>query len=1362
MLCNTIADVIVSQDKSKWQMAIDSYKEQGLSEGKAFWRAVGDKAVELGYNFLSGAVAGGMMSGGHMALNATQVRQNVQAQKALREYLDKGIREGTLTSEQIQGIVNEGLALGKGTESYSLAQKIQKELSKGETPKGRMLAQLVAQSYTDAEGIQGAKPVSIPQIATNQQAENNPTAGENVPQAAPTGVVGERPAPDLVAPEAMDADGGLVPGAVNLRPEQAEVPYDFNEVYQAVKQAKDSGSLSESRYEQVMETLGFLQNDMSEGNLTEESYQATLAQVMEAVRPGRVQTQNRAEAEALDTNVPEDVWALGQELAKALGRDIIFYRGRPGENGKYADGKIYVNLNSGDPVAQNIAHELTHSIEGTKHYERLKRFVLSELARQNVDLQQRRMDKYDEYKSQGVVLDTDAKIDAELVAEFVQSRLLTDEASIRALVQAEPVVAKRFWDRIRNWGKRLMGSADSRATARVQHMEGLYRRAFRESNKGGFTPGNASVQEGPVGSGQTDSVTEQRRQTEEAFARGELTEEAYDAAMDEFDRAEEERIGRSSEKYSFGSAQKNTTQGSGEVKYSIARTQQMTWDEQVKGALYDGKNIRRNDTLIVAKPSDTVLENVINDVPLAIPLSVLTKASNGKDISHSIKRGKLAQLDVGIKTAPITIVNPERNAIVFVTNITQGGLPVMVSFDMNTMFDGDPVHKATSIHLQVDVRSMLENLPQSATVYVQKNELDSVGATNNLRGLAAKIKFTDRLAYKSEDVKGQFSLSSAKNEPQLLAEFLGQYAQDERPLQGSIVDDEPARQAHRMGYPVIDGVQIIPFQTWVHCTDPYYNSNGEIMRYSDGTMRRHNNYGLVTGLGGHDKLLVSFNNKGAKADGIKPGEILDSKKNDKAVSIEYVKPVRGKYQMTLEEYDALVASEPVDAEDFKLSAEEEAEIQSWYERAGGQAEGESVPIDMDKLPRKAQKYLNRATRRMMGNVRRALGVSALSDSKQIQESVEQLCREYLTEGRIRPETMDEIFQRAYESGIMINREMLDQFQDVRDQLRGTAVTLSDRDKADIADFGDFRKRNAFRLRIVDKGGVPVDTLYISLNEMAPSLFPERIGRSAEKYSFGSAQKNTTQGSGDDELQNTDKMLATANMNDAEISQGKMLANFIDEVSSMIDSAKRSKRKLKIGILSQKHAMQINSIMQNIRPGFSAEGFELWIDGTGASHIELRHGENGKADHTMATHEAKMLIPWASQNADSCSFIIDDNGSLKYSGRYYNSDGTRPPEIRLEKKLDDNTVCVSECVPDTSNRRIWITSAYIKKGSNGQMLNMEEESSPQPTPEASFDGNATTNIVAEPDTTVKDKNNRGQFSLSSAKSEPQPLAEFLGQ
>jgi len=208
-------------------------------------------------------------------------------------------------------------------------------------------------------------------------------------------------------------------------------------------------------------------------------------------------------------------------------------------------------------------------------------------------------------------------------------------------------------------------------------------------------------------------------------------------------------------------ATKNTTEEGG-VKLSISRTQDMSWDDQIRGALYDGKNIRRNDTLVIGYSGDTSVGSAIDSKPLAIPLSVLSKASSGKDISHSIKRGKLARLDTGIKNAPITIFNPERNAIVYITDIKKSGMPIVVAFDMNATFDGDEVHKATSIHLQVDVDAMLRNLPETATVYVRKNELDPVGATNNLRGLAAKIKLIDGIVpQRTGNVNEQFSLSDS-------------------------------------------------------------------------------------------------------------------------------------------------------------------------------------------------------------------------------------------------------------------------------------------------------------------------------------------------------------------------------------------------------------------------------------------------------------------------------------------------------------------------------------------------------------------------------------------------------------------------
>ena len=228
--------------------------------------------------------------------------------------------------------------------------------------------------------------------------------------------------------------------------------------------------------------------------------------------------------------------------------------------------------------------------------------------------------------------------------------------------------------------------------------------------------------------------------------------------------------------YNLQDGQKNNAR-EGE-RFSIRKTQKMSWDEQIMGALYGKGSIARNDTLVAGQISTSLAQEGIEQLPLAIPRSVLTKASDGRDISHSIKKGKLAKLNVGIKNSPITIVNPARNAIVFITDIKQGGAPVLVAFDRNTLFDGDKVHKATSIHLQMNVQAMLENLPASATVYVKnRNELAAVGATDNLRGLAANVKLISDgiVAQPDADVKGILK-SSRDTSEMTYAEILAEQA----------------------------------------------------------------------------------------------------------------------------------------------------------------------------------------------------------------------------------------------------------------------------------------------------------------------------------------------------------------------------------------------------------------------------------------------------------------------------------------------------------------------------------------------------------------------------------------------------------
>lgn len=76
----------------------------------------------------------------------------------------------------------------------------------------------------------------------------------------------------------------------------------------------------------------------------------------------------------------------------------------------------------------------------------------------------------------------------------------------------------------------------------------------------------------------------------------------------------------------------------------------MSWDDQVNGLLKKSGQIKRNDTLVIENSTPMYLQSEeIENLPLAVPISVITKATNGKDVSHSIKKEKIVDLQKGIK-----------------------------------------------------------------------------------------------------------------------------------------------------------------------------------------------------------------------------------------------------------------------------------------------------------------------------------------------------------------------------------------------------------------------------------------------------------------------------------------------------------------------------------------------------------------------------------------------------------------------------------------------------------------------------------------------------------------------------------------
>lgn len=149
--------------------------------------------------------------------------------------------------------------------------------------------------------------------------------------------------------------------------------------------------------------------------------------------------------------------AIAKSLSKVFGRNIIFDSTDASVNGKFSDGTIYVNPNGSDNVITILAHELTHSAEGTEEYETLKRCIKQDLADRGKmwsTLKEEVREKYaPRYESMGQTF-TDADCESETLALAAQA-LFEDEASMQSFVKQNRSAASRLWYRISRAAERL-------------------------------------------------------------------------------------------------------------------------------------------------------------------------------------------------------------------------------------------------------------------------------------------------------------------------------------------------------------------------------------------------------------------------------------------------------------------------------------------------------------------------------------------------------------------------------------------------------------------------------------------------------------------------------------------------------------------------------------------------------------------------------------------------------------------------------------------------------------------------------------------------------------------------------------------
>lgn len=145
----------------------------------------------------------------------------------------------------------------------------------------------------------------------------------------------------------------------------------------------------------------------------------------------------------------------------------------------------------------------------------------------------------------------------------------------------------------------------------------------------------------------------------------------------------------------------------------------------------------------------------------------------------------------------------------------------------------------------------------------------------------------------------------------------------------------------------------------------------------------------------------------------------------------------------------------------------------------------------DALPERAAEYVARTENTLVRRLADNLSVPETAKRETLRPIADEIIYDVLRGGEMDSAKLNQLFEQAWDAGREADTEYYEQYKDVREKIRTQKLFLSAKDRADIADFNLFRKQTMGTLRFSGEG-LPVDTFYQEMREMAPELFPASI------------------------------------------------------------------------------------------------------------------------------------------------------------------------------------------------------------------------------------------------------------------------------
>lgn len=145
----------------------------------------------------------------------------------------------------------------------------------------------------------------------------------------------------------------------------------------------------------------------------------------------------------------------------------------------------------------------------------------------------------------------------------------------------------------------------------------------------------------------------------------------------------------------------------------------------------------------------------------------------------------------------------------------------------------------------------------------------------------------------------------------------------------------------------------------------------------------------------------------------------------------------------------------------------------------------------DALPERAAEYVARMENTLVRRLADNLSVPETAKRETLRPIADEIIYDVLRGGEMDSAKLNRLFEQAWDAGREADTEYYEQYKDVREKIRTQKLFISAKDRADIADFNLFRKQAMGTLRL-SSDGLPVDTFYQEMRDMAPELFPASI------------------------------------------------------------------------------------------------------------------------------------------------------------------------------------------------------------------------------------------------------------------------------